>query len=235
MSHEATIHTVQTIILRSLLFKKSATFSELQKISDLDSDHFKFHLKRLVDLEYVDKKDVGYSLSVRGKEYANKLDTDNNEIERQPKSAVILVIEKTEDGVKKYLVQERLKHPFYGFWGFASGKVRWGETILHTAKRELVEETGLSGNFTHRGIYHEQVLQEHTDTIIEDKIFHIMFSDNTNGVLKYEFEGGRNAWMTMPEIRLKEKRYKSFDVEASIGLESIPFTESTQIYSDDQF
>lgn len=235
MSHEVTIHPIQTLILRYLLFSPSARYTTLQRESGIDSDHFKFHLKRLSELGYVEKSDNVYRLTVLGKEYANKLDTDNNEIERQPKSAVILVIEREGDHGKEYLVQERLKHPYYGFWGFPSGKVRWGETILTTAARELQEETGLHGSFEHRGIYHERVIQESTGNIIEDKVFHVMLCRDVTGKLMEAFEGGRNEWMPIETVLSFNNRYKSFEVEADIALHGIPFTEMIQIYNDDQF
>lgn len=235
MSYESTIHPIQALILRELLFRPSAVYSGLQKVSGLDSDHFKFHLKRLVEHSYVEKSDSNYRLTVRGKEYANKLDTDENVLERQPKSAVILVVAREKNGNSEYLVQERLKHPYFGFWGFASGKVRWGETILTTATRELKEETGLSAEFEHRGIYHERVIHEVSGEIIEDKIFHMMYTDNAEGNLQKKFEGGQNTWLPLETVRGYSKRYKSFDIEADIALNSIPFTESVQVYNDDQF
>ena len=75
MSYETTIHPIQTRILRELLFTPFASYSYLQKDSGIVSDHFKFHLKRLVDSSYVTKTDAGYKLTANGKEYANKLDT----------------------------------------------------------------------------------------------------------------------------------------------------------------
>ncbi len=95
MSLEVKIHKAQTAILRELLFQPSAGFAKLQKSTDLTSDHFNFHVTRLVELELVEKLQRGqYALSSRGKEYANRLDTDDNTIERQPKSAVILALER---------------------------------------------------------------------------------------------------------------------------------------------
>ena len=235
MSYETTIHPIQTLILRELLFTPEASYSQLQKTSGLDSDHFKFHLKRLVENGYIKKTDSVYRLTARGKEYANKLDTDENVIERQPKSAVILVVRRERDTGQEFLVQERLKHPYFGFWGFPSGKVRWGETILATATRELQEETGLVGNFEHRGIYHERVIHEQTGEIIEDKVFHMMYCDKVSGELLESFEGGKNEWLTLRQVKSQDKRYKSFDIEARIALEAIPFTESIQVYDDDQF
>lgn len=233
MSFETSVHPMQSLILRELLFVPSARYSDLQKASGLDSDHFKFHLKRLVEVGYVEKMDREYHLSLTGKEYANKIDTDAGTIERQPKSAVILVIERQIGNTKEYLVQERLKHPYFGFWGFPSGKIRWGESITDTAKRELTEETGLEGDFVHSGVYHERDIRPGSDIIIEDKIFHVMFCADTRGTLLAEFEGGRNTWRTLEDVRQEVKRYKSFDQEAAIAIEHIPYSEAIVEYGDE--
>lgn len=130
MSLEETVHDAQIKILRELLFLPTAHFAALQRATGLDSDHVKFHIKRLVALGYVTKTADGYMLSIKGKEYANKLDTDAGVIERQPKVAVLLVIERQHHGEKQYLLQQRLKHPYYGFWGAPTGKVRWARSLL---------------------------------------------------------------------------------------------------------
>lgn len=233
MAYEAKIHDAQTSILRELLFRPAAGYAVLQKPTGLTSDHFNFHIARLVEIGYVEKVSRGkYKLTPRGKEYANKLDTDANTIERQPKSAVILAIE--QGG--KWLFQERLKHPYYGFWGFPSGKIRWGETILHTAARELKEETGLTAKkYRHTGIYHEQVFQKETNEQLEDKIFHVIHCSQLGGKLIERFEGGRNAWMSMAEIAKQPKKFESYKYEAGIALGEHEFVERLVKYSKDQF
>jgi len=232
MTHEVKIHEAQTAILRELLFVPAASFSELQKKTNLESDHFKFHIARLVEVGYVEKRsDRGYVLTVSGKEYANKLDTDQNAIERQPKSAVIIVL---EDG-DLVLIQERLKHPYFGFWGYPGGKIRWGETILTAAARELKEETGLEADLQYRGVYHEHVRSAETGEILEDKIFHIVSAHSPSGDLFENFEGGRNAWMSFAKLATVEKKYTSTDIETKIGLGEDSFVESEQTYTKEEF
>lgn len=235
MSHEAQVHEAQTKIMRELLFIPDATFAELQRVSGLESDHAKFHIKRLVDLGYIDKQNAKYRLSVKGKEYANKLDTDAGVIERQPKVAVMLIVERDQDGEKEYLLQERLKHPFYGFWGAPTGKVRWGESITETASRELEEETGLEGDFEFRGIFHERVMHDDTGEYVEDKIFNLMFCRNALGKLKDTFDGGRNVWRTLDSMKTETKKYKSFDVEMQGGIEGGVFIEQIYHYNGEEF
>jgi ADP-ribose pyrophosphatase YjhB (NUDIX family) len=239
MSHEASIHEAQTLILRELLFVPSANFSGLQKVTKLESDHAKFHVKRLVELGYLAKNGLEYTLTVKGKEYANKLDTDAGVIERQPKIAVMLIVERSRGGNDKYVVQQRCKQPFYGYWGPPTGKVRWGETIIETASRELLEETGLSAQFVHQGIHHEIVrLRQPDGTVsepVEDKVFHLMLCREPKGQMLEQFEGGRNSWRTLASMRDEEKKYQSFDQEMQLGIDGVPFTETTHIYDSDTF
>jgi len=236
VSHEVNIHQAQTRILRELLFTDKAGFAVLQKPTGLTSDHFKFHIKRLLELSYVEKVTGGkYRLTANGKEYANKLDTDNNTMEKQPKSAVILVAKKVEKGISYFLIQERRKHPYFGFWGFPGGKIRWGETILQAAARELKEETSLDATFSHQGIYHEQVLEEETGKLLEDKIFHVVFCSDVQGELTPSFDSGNNFWLTIQQVKHQEKRYSSFDIEMDIGLGKASFVEAIQYYRRDQF
>jgi hypothetical protein len=125
MSLEVKIHQAQTTILRALLFLPAASYADLQKPTGLSSDHFNFHIARLVEIGLVEKVSRGrYYLTSQGKEYANRLDTDNNTIERQPKSAVIIGLTRVHNGEIEYLFQQRLKNPYYGFWGLPSGKIR---------------------------------------------------------------------------------------------------------------
>lgn len=236
MTINKAIHQTQIDILKELLFLPAAGFADMQKIAGLTSDHFKFHIKALTELGLIEKRSDGkYQLTTSGKEYANKLDTDARVIERQPKSAVMLIIERIRAGHPEYLLQQRQKHPLYGFWGVPTGKIRWGESILETAVRELDEETGLVGTFVHRGIYHERVIHDDTNEFVEDKIFHVMLCRDANGTLKEVFEGGRNAWRTLESMKGETKKYKSFDIEMEVGIRGIPFTETVDRYGADEF
>lgn len=236
MSHEIKIHDAQTAILRELLFHPQANFSTLQKKTGMTSDHFNFHVQKLVELGLVEKITRGeYALTSKGKEHANKLDTDNNTIERQPKVAVLMVIEKQEGGQTFYLFQERLKQPYFGFWCCPTGKVRWGETIIEAAERELMEETGLSADFRLAGTYHELVYEKASGDQLEDKIFFVVHCTNVKGKLITKFEGGRNAWMTRAQARKQEKIFSSFDLEIDMVTGGKTFIELREEYTKEVF
>jgi ADP-ribose pyrophosphatase YjhB (NUDIX family) len=235
MSLEVSIHEAQTSILRELLFLPAAGFAELQKPTGLTSDHFNWHISRLVELGLVERVQRGrYRLTARGKEYANRLDTDRNTVERQPKSAVMLTIERERNGRTEYLFQERLKHPYFGYWGRPTGKIRWGETILEGAARELMEETGLEADGRIFGVYHEHVYAEETGELLEDKIFFAVHCSNIRGTLKEKFEGGRNAWMTWEEAEAQPKAF-SLDVGREMLRGNAQFVEARRTYDKEVF
>jgi 8-oxo-dGTP pyrophosphatase MutT (NUDIX family) len=235
MSHEIKIHTAQTSILRELLFQPVAGYTELQKPTKLTSDHFNFHIKRLIELGFVKKIEGGkYTLSSKGKEYSNKLDTDSNTIERQPKVAVLLAITREKAGKTEWLFQERRKHPYFGYWGFPTGKIRWGESILETAARELMEETGLEAEYALKGIYHERAYELESGEQLEDKIFFVISCSNPTDTLMKEFSGGANYWITLEELGEK-KVYSSLKTELAIAKGEHTFVEETHHYPKVEF
>ncbi|HSX05590.1 MAG TPA: NUDIX domain-containing protein [Candidatus Saccharimonadales bacterium] len=217
MSTEVTIHSAQTSILRELLFRPQAGYTELQKPTGLTSDHFNFHIGRLTELGLVEKVARGtYRLSAKGKEYANRMDTDNNTVERQPKCTVIPAIERINGGKKEYIFQERLKNPYYGFWSLPSGKIRWGESIVEAAAREALEETGLEAMFEAAGVYHERVYEAETGDLLEDKIFFVVRGTHPKGDFTADFEGGHNEWLTPEAASRKGKIFDSLASELQI-------------------
>lgn len=233
MSHEVKIHEAQTKILRELLFHPEAGFAELQKPTQLSSDHFKFHIARLVDLGYVRKTSSGkYTLTARGKEHGNKLDTDTHTVERQPKLSVALIIE-NEDG--KFLSQERLKQPYFGFWGRPTGKIRWGEEFIDAAARELKEETGITADLTVAGFYHKMDYK-HDGTMLEDKLFCIVYGNNIKGELITDMEGHHNEWLTLDELAEKEKVFQSVpELTEMCSQPGIGFIEHKYFYDESEY
>lgn len=198
MNTEINLHPIQAKILIRLLFHPHSRFSELN-IDKLPTDHFNFHLKQLVVSQLLIKTANLYNLSSKGKEFANRLDTDKNIYESQAKIGVLIVCHRSITNQTQFLVSQRLKQPYFGFYGFISGKITKGETVFETAARELREEANLSGEITLTGVKHKMDYSPE-NILLEDKFFFVFRAEKLIGDLKENFEGGRNIWLTNSKI-----------------------------------
>ena len=236
MSYEPSAHTAQIAILRHLLFCTEAGFAAIQKKTKLTSDHFNFHIKKLIDESYVQKQGKYYSLTRKGKEYANRMDTDEHEIEKQPKVSIVIALERQgENNRREFLFQQRKKNPYYDFWGRASGKIRWGETVIEAARRELKEETGLEAPLEYKLLYHKRDYDKETGELLEDKVFLCVHSDEYAGDFIEEFEGGINRWMTMEELLAQPRRFVSIDDMQELIDNGEHFVEREFYYDESEY
>ena len=209
-SYEADAHVAQMAILRLLLVESRASFSELVRATALTNDHANFHIKKLIAagmVRHVPKSYGQYELTRGGKEYANRMDTEELVIEKQPKLVVDIGI---EDGKGKWLFQERRKQPYSGYWGFPTGKIRWGEAMLEAAARELMEETGLTATLRAVGVHHKLDYDEEDD-LLEDKYLILVHGVNPRGTMIRETQMHTNHWLTPDEYRAVDKRFGEID------------------------
>ncbi len=225
-SYEADAHIAQMAILRKLLIDRTAAFAELARATGLTGDHVNFHIKKLITagmIEHVTKEYGKYRLTRKGKEYANRMDTDELVIEKQPKLVVDIGVER--DG--KFIFQERRKQPYYGYWGFPTGKIRWGETMLEAAARELMEETGLRAMLRVVGIHHKLDFDEHGE-MLEDKYLVLIHGTDPQGDMMIETETHINHWLTPDEYRQLDKRFGDIDETLRFLRSSSAFITETE-------
>lgn len=206
---ELKIHDFQISILRELLFKPGARFRDLKKV-DVTNDHFTFHINHLLQEGLIAKTKGKYTLTTKGKEFANRMDTETLKLERQAKLAIAVHAIRQEKGKTQYLIHRRLKEPFYGWYGSHSGKIRWGETPLECAKREFLEETGLTGDFKLKSIVHYHHIHKN-GRFLEDKYFWVYFVTNPQGTLKEKVLEGENIWMSEKKVRSLKDIFATFD------------------------
>lgn len=235
MAKELKIHPIQKQILISLLFRGEARFSDLN-LKRCPTDQFTFHLKELLEQGLLKKNEAGeYSLTKEGKEFANRFDTENLVLEKQAKLSVIVVAEKSDGKMTKRIHQQRLKHPYYGYYGFVSGKIRWGETVLEAAARELKEETGLTANLEFAGIEHKTDYQKNGE-LLEDKFFYIVRAKNPKGNFVESFDGGKNFWLTEKELLSKENVFEDVvPIIRYLDAKKLFFFEKKYTYSQTQY
>jgi 8-oxo-dGTP pyrophosphatase MutT (NUDIX family) len=225
---ELEIHEFQMTILRELLFKPGARFRDLNKV-DVTNDHFAFHVKHLLKNGLIIKDDGKYFLTTSGKEFANRMDTDVLKLERQAKLAVAIHALRVKKSVKEYLVHQRLKEPFYGWYGSHSGKIRWGERPLDCAKREFLEETGLTGKFKLKGIVHYHHVHKN-GRFLEDKYFWTFRVYGVKGELKEKVPEGKNLWMSEARFRKLRNTFATFDeMEEVTKSENLVYIDRTKV------
>ena len=222
---EPKIHSIQAKILNVLRFSKEARFSDLN-VEELTNDHFTFHVNRLVSLGLIEKTNGTYTLTDKGKEFASRLDDEMVAIIKQGKIAVLIVCTDESDKETKYLIQQRFKQPFYGFYWFIGGKVRWGETIYKAAERILLKDSGLRATMRLIGMEHKIYYTPNND-VREDKYYFILKTENIKGKLDPEVAGAKNMWMTIEQINKLENRLSGVDTALKfLTNNNLTFSES---------
>jgi ADP-ribose pyrophosphatase YjhB (NUDIX family)/predicted transcriptional regulator len=204
---ERHVHPVQVSILYALRRAPAATFSTLMEPTGLTSDAFKFHMRQLLKMELLEKNDANqYRLTAAGKEFANTLDVQRQAVQKQPKLSVLVVAARTNAaGRREYVFQERQRNPFWGYWSFIGGPVRWGDAIEEAAAHELSKQTGLSAVCTVRSFLRKRDYAEGSDELLEDKVFAIVEAGELSGELQHVWRGGNNAWLTLDDMEAKDR------------------------------
>ena len=224
------LHYLQMQILKKLLFSEGSTFSQLIG-ENIETNQHNFHLQKLIGLGLIEKNATIYKLTLKGKEFANTMDTDSQLKVKQAKLSVLCCCFK--DGSTKVLIYTRKKHPFYNYQGFFSGKINYGETVIETAKRELYEEASLKGDPEVKGLRHFKVYTEEKK-LLEDKfMFYVRFDDPVGKLVPNE--EGEYEWINTADIKTFIKKpfhdfFESYDM--LINSNSFYFNELDVITSE---
>lgn len=227
------LHRLQTRVLRELSQHPTRRFSDMMRVTGLTSDDFKFHLRKLIKLGLVEKDEIGaYRLTATGKELANRFDDDRHQPIRQPKLTTVVYLRKeAPDGNARYLFQQRLRQPFYGYWGVIGEPIHWGDDILEAAARGLTEQTGLiAKSLSIKGFYRQRDVAEDTKKLLEDKLFVIILAQWHNGEPSgYQF--AQNKWMTPDEAKKQPAIFEScLDMLDMLEDKTLHFADNTTSY-----
>ena len=200
------LHKAQASILYTLRHNTAARYTVLMQPTGLESDMFKFHLARLISQGYIEKQPFGtYSLTTRGKEFANNLDSIASAVLRQPKVSVAIVAARQRDDETEYLLHQRRRNPYYGYWGLLTGPVKWSKSFESTAEHEFNKQTGLDAAFEVKAFSRQTDHQDASDTVLEDKVFVIISATHVSGDLKESTHIGNNQWMSLAKLEQQEK------------------------------
>jgi len=186
-----------------LSYHPYAKFSQLN-LSELTNDHFSFHIKRLIKLGLIEKNPEGhYELTLKGKEFIGTIDFSSNQEEKRAKNNVMVVLTKDFDGETKYLIQKRLRHPYYGYSGMITVRIKKGEHYENVAGRLLFEQTGVNSKLKLVSIKHR--IDYIKDKLVEDIVFFIFKGKLAKGEISALGINGENYWLSIPEIQAMDK------------------------------
>lgn len=203
--------SVKSAILRTLRLNNESRYTELLHETELDSADFKFYLRRIIDEGYVTKISSGkYTLTPEGRDYVGTVDLNTGDSINQPRLNVFIVAkrETKETAGTEFLVQQRKRTPYFGFWGVHGGPVHKGEAAEETARRILAANTGYTASFEVVGFFRERDYSDEGD-LLEDKIFIVVLAKNIHGELTEEWDKGQSSWLTLDKLSEHEKVFSS--------------------------
>jgi ADP-ribose pyrophosphatase YjhB (NUDIX family) len=133
-------HHIQKYIIDALMYAQAARFRDLRP-PKTDTNLFTYHLNSLVKNGMVTKVEGGYTLSLAGLSYVDRVSTENKAIRTQPKIITMLLIQNSDGDI---LLQRRSKQPYINAWTLPYGKLHIDDpSVLVAAKREAKEKLGL--------------------------------------------------------------------------------------------
>jgi ADP-ribose pyrophosphatase YjhB (NUDIX family) len=221
------LHYYQKDLLKKLtLSEKPLKFNQLL-LKGLTSEHMNYHLKQLLSLKLVKKVDNKYQLTNKGKDYTDSLEDDIKTEEKQPKTSIIaMIVRINKEGEEEHLVCKRLRHPYYGKVGRITGKVKFGEKLEDTVKREIYEETGLKANDIRLVEIYRKVRKDKNEDTVQDVFFYICEATNLKGELITKSEYQENFWLTKKEYDKRDDFYDDFKWGKKYDRETLNFKES---------
>ncbi len=220
-------HPIQRAILLKLIHVPEASFTEL--LGDEDSNKFAYHIGVLEKNDIITKKDGKYSLSQEGKKISSFIEGDTGSKAAFPTFNHVLIIKDRD----KILVQKRLKEPFYGYWGFISGKINFGFNIEECAKRDIEEETGLKAEQARFFGVNQTKTFEDGKMLHHHIMFYVELSE-ISGELRKSTHKGENQWMTVEEFKLKE-RFPDSWLDAVLNTKGFVNIEADRFMKDGKF
>jgi ADP-ribose pyrophosphatase YjhB (NUDIX family) len=214
-------------IFRTLMHFPGSSFTDLWD-KQVESNKFTYYLKKLESEELIEKKEAKYYLTLKGKSIATTISGETGQAKKRPYVALLLIIKKGEE----YIFYHRLKEPYYDNWGFPGAKVEYGEEILPAAKRELLEETGLTAEG-------KIIAVQNGLTINNNEIFghmtqfFILFKDPTGNLIN-ESREGTYEWATKERILLEKNLFPDVPEAIKIVEEGKFVVRETKFIQEDE-
>lgn len=171
------MHHIQRAILLKLARTSSLRFSQLQP-PHVPNNTFSYHLKKLLELGYIEAGPHGYCATRKALKIVQDLDGHTRHL--RPVTLAVLFITNPSGEV---LLLERESQPFKHWLGAPSGIIHGGESLQQAAIREMQEKTTITANpslLTPCGVLDFRYLQQDSND---------MFIHAIGFVYAYRYEG----------------------------------------------
>lgn len=166
-------HYVQRYILDVLRKNQFARFRDLRP-QGVDSNAFSYHLTRLVKQQFVEKSDQGYTLTIRGIMYIDRIATHTIRPRIQPKIMTMIALVKDD----QVLVRRKTTQPMINQITLPAGMLHMEDkTIEEAARREVFEKFGieLKEAFHHAGDCYMAVQSD--EITVLNALMHVFYVD----------------------------------------------------------
>lgn len=170
------MHPIRREILKRLILNSKLRFARL-KPDDVESNHFIYYLKQLMNEGLVIKEGDIYRLSDEGKHLASIVSLDSLTPRLQPKIMTAQIIYEGDE----VLIHRRRREPYNGSISLVNGKMHYGEKAAEASERELEEKTGLTADMSQVGMVY-LIYKEHGQTV-NHLLSHIFVGNNPQGGL----------------------------------------------------
>lgn len=195
-------HELQRAIILKLIHAPQLSFNELWQKQG-ESNLFAYHVNKLEEKGIIRKLETGhYTFTEEGRKISAFIEGATGEPAKFPTLTLLIVVRNGE----KLLCQRRLKEPFYGLWGFVSGKINFGMNLFECATRDLKEETGLTctqwkfkGMELLKTYEHDKIAFHHYIMVVE--------AEKYSGELTLKTHKAEHAWMTTTEYLAQTRRF----------------------------
>ena len=192
-------HETERKILLKLIHAPSSSFNQLWN-KEGESNTFAYHVGKLEGKGLIEKNNDGnYRLTEEGRKLSAFIEGDTGKRAEFPNFSHVLLVQNDD----KWLCQKRLKEPFFGYWGFTSGKINFGQNLFECATRDLKEEAGLEANeWTLKAI--EQVKTFENGKLLHHHYLFHLHTTQASGELKPKTHKAENTWLTLEEYKKKD-------------------------------
>lgn len=129
-------HPIQQYILIKLTWSKTVRFSDF-KPPKVRTNLVSYHVKQLVENDMVEHSGDGYTLSLLGLAYVDRLNDDGVFAYHQPKMATMFVIQNSNG---ELLLEWRSKQPYIDTWTLPITKLSIDDESLHGAAVNEIEK-----------------------------------------------------------------------------------------------